>query len=80
MVELERSVFWLYYQKWIFASNSLHKNITFTYEIEDYGKIACLDVFILLRKNKYIKTTVYLKLRHYDIYLHWDSFTPASWK
>ena len=59
--------------------NSFHENIKFTYEIEQNGKIAFLDV-LLIRKQKEIQTTVYRKPTHSDIYLHWDSFAPQSWK
>ena len=75
MVELERNVILTSSSK--FPLNSLHKIIVFTYEVENYGKIAFLDLFLLKRKNNDIKTTVHLKLTHYDMYLHWDSFTSA---
>ena len=59
--------------------NSFHKNIKFTLEEEKDNKISFLDVFILRNGNS-IETTVYRKFAHNDVYLHWDSFSPNSWK
>ena len=33
-----------------------------------------------MRNHNDIKTTVYRKESNSDVYLHWDSFTPISWK
>ena len=41
--------------------------------------ISFLDVLII-RKNNTIKTTVYRKKAHNDIYLQWKSFIPEAWK
>jgi len=59
--------------------NSYHENIKFTFEIENNDSISFLDVK-LIRKLNHIETTVYRKPTHNDIYLHWDSFAPATWK
>ena len=59
--------------------NSFHKSITFTFEEEEDNKIPFLDVLIL-RNGSSIETTVYRKFTHNDVYLHWDSFSPNSWK
>ena len=40
--------------------NNFHKNIEFTYEMEENGKIAFLDVLIT-RNNNTLKTTGYRK-------------------
>ena len=59
--------------------NSFHKNIEFTYEMEENAKIAFLDVLII-RNNNNLKTTVYRKKTHNEVYLHCKSFTPPTWK
>ena len=59
--------------------NSFHKNIEFTYEMEENGKIAFLDVLII-RNNNTLKTTVHRKKTHNGIYLHWKSFVPPTLK
>ena len=59
--------------------NSFHKNIKFTFEEEKDNKISFLDVLILSNGSS-IETTVYRKFTHSDVYLHWDSFLPNSWK
>ena len=59
--------------------NSSLKNIKFTFEEEKDDKILFLDVFIL-RNRSSIETTVYRKLAHNYVYLHWDSVSPNSWK
>ena len=41
--------------------------------------ISFLDVLIM-RKNNTIETTVYRKQNYNDIYLHWESFMPETWK
>ena len=67
------------FQNQLSVLNSFHENIKFTYEVENNGKIAFLDV-LLIRTDKEIQTTVYRKPTHNDVYLHWDSFAPQSWK
>ena len=57
--------------------NSFHKNIEFTYEMEENGKIAVLDVLII-RNNNPLKTTVYRKKTHSGFYLHWKSSAPPT--
>ena len=59
--------------------NSFHENISFTYEQEINGKISFLDIFILRNGNRFA-TTVHRKSTHYNIYLHWESFAPNTWK
>ena len=38
-----------------------------------------LDV-LFIRNGTHLDTTVYRKNTHNDLYLHWDAFTPVSWK
>ena len=52
--------------------NSLHPNISFTMEIEKDHKIAFLDVMIE-RENNRLKTTVYCKPTHTNLYLNFRS-------
>ena len=59
--------------------NSFHKNIQFTYELENQIKLPFLDVLLIQRGNK-IETTVYRKSTNNDIYLNWGSFAPVTWK
>ena len=58
---------------------SFHKNVKFTFEEEKDNKISFIDVLIL-RNDSSVETTVYRKLAHNDVYLHWDSLSPNSWK
>ena len=57
--------------------NSFHKNIQFTYELENF--VTKLDVLLRGKGNK-IETTVYRKSTNNDIYLNWGSFAPVTWK
>ena len=50
--------------------NSFHKNIQFTYELENQNKLPFLDVLLIRRGNK-IETTIYRKSINNDIYLNW---------
>ena len=59
--------------------NSFHKNIQFTYELENQNKLPFLDVLLIRRGNK-IETTVYRKSTNNDIYLNWGSFAPVTLK
>ena len=59
--------------------NGYHDNIEFTYEIENDGKFPFLDVLVI-RKYYEVETTVYRKSTNNDIYLHLQSFSPATWK
>ena len=49
--------------------NSFHKNIQFTYELENQNKLPFLDV-LLIRRGNNIETTVYRKSANNDIYLN----------
>ena len=57
--------------------NNFHKNVEFTYEMEENGKITLLDILII-RNNNTLKTTVFINKTHNC--LHWKSFEPPTWK
>ena len=57
--------------------NGYHKDIKFTYEIENGDKLPFLDL-ILIRKDYEVETTVYRKSTNSDIYLHWQLFSPTA--
>ena len=59
--------------------NGYHDNIEFTYEIENDSKLPFLDVLVI-RKDYEVETKVYRKSTNNDIYLHWHSFSPTTWK
>jgi len=59
--------------------NSFHGNIQFTYEVEQDGKIPFLDVNVI-NNNGLVETTVYRKPTNTELYLHWESFAPITWK
>ena len=59
--------------------NNFHKNIKFTYEIEQQNKLPFLDV-LLEREESSIPTAVHHKSINNDIYLHWNSSAPVNWK
>ena len=59
--------------------NSFHENNSFTYEQEINGRISFLCILILRNGNSF-ETTVHRKSTHNDIYLHWESFAPNTWK
>ena len=59
--------------------NGYHDNIEFTYEIENDGKLAFLDVLVICKDYK-VETTVYCKSTNNDIYFHWQLFSPTTWK
>ena len=51
----------------------------FTYETGNDGKLPFLDILVI-RKDYKVETTVYRKSTNNDIYLHWQSFSPTTWK
>ena len=59
--------------------NLFHPNISFTYEKENKSQLTFLDV-LFIRNGRHLDTTVYWKVIHNDLYLHWDAFAPVSWK
>ena len=59
--------------------SKFHQNIKFTYEVEHNGMISFLDI-LLMRCNGELETTVFRKETNNDIYLHWRSFAPMTWK
>ena len=59
--------------------NLFHDNMKFTYEQENNNRLPFLDVLFIMNYEK-TNTTVYRKDTHNDLYLHWESFSPISWK
>ena len=59
--------------------NSFHKNRKFTYEEEQNNTLPYLHV-LFIRDGEKLNTIVYRKDTQNDLYLHWNSFTPISWK
>ena len=60
------------------VSNNFHKNIEFTYEMGENGKIAFLDVLII-RNNNTLKTTGYRKTHNW-VYLDRKPFASPTLK
>ena len=54
-------------------------NLSFTYEKENNSQLSFLDV-LFIRNGTHLDTTVYRKDTNTDLCLHWDAFTPVSWK
>ena len=59
--------------------NSKHKNIKFTVEIENEGKLPFLDILIDRSDGK-IVTSVYRKSTFTGVYTHFTSFLPSVYK
>ena len=59
--------------------NLFYPNTSFTLEKENNSQLPFLDV-LFIRNGTHLDTTVYRKNTHNDLYLHWDAFTPVSWK
>ena len=59
--------------------NSFHGNIKFTHEQENNNRLRFLDVSLITNDEK-INTIVFRKDTYNNLYLHWDSFSPISWK
>ena len=59
--------------------NSFHKNIQFTFELENQNKLPFLDV-LLIPRGYTVETTVYRKSTENEIYLNWGSFAPVTWE
>ena len=60
--------------------NGHHQDIQFTHEIEENGKIPFLDVDMQRSENNKLRLNVYRKKTCSNIYIHWKSFAPTSWK
>ena len=59
--------------------DSRHKSMSFTFEVEDEGKLAFLDVLIT-RDGGLFHTSVYRKPTFSGLYSHFESFMPKSYK
>ena len=60
--------------------NNFHPSIKFTYEKEQDGCIAFLDVKLIRKVNGSFITEVYRKKTDTNIYLHWKAYAPDTWK
>ena len=60
--------------------NEFHPNINFKYEFENEKSIPFLDVLIMYTENGQKETTVYRKPTHTNVYIHWNSYAPVTWK
>ena len=58
--------------------NSRHKNMTFTYELENNNSLAFLDV--LITREETFCTSLYRKPTFSGLYSHFKSFMPDSYK
>ena len=52
----------------------------FAHKIQSNNKIPFLDVLTIRNKDKGLSTTVYKKSTNTDIYIHWNTFAPETWK
>ena len=59
--------------------NLFHDNIKFTDDQGNNNKLSFLNG-LFIRDYKKINTTVFSNDTHNDLYFHWDSFSPISWK
>ena len=59
--------------------DSFHKDIEFTYEIEEENSISFLDVRVI-RADGNLITEVFRKKTDTNMYINWDSYSPKSWK
>ena len=60
--------------------NNHHDDIKFTHETEEDGMIPFLDVNLKRTDDNKLRLKVYRKQTCSNIYIHWNSFAPASWK
>lgn len=59
--------------------NGLHKNIRFTFELEENNKLPFLETYVVRYIDKYV-TTVYHKQTFTGVYLNWTSLTSRKYK
>ena len=59
--------------------NSRHKNMSFTFEEENEGRLAFLEVLITRSGGSFL-TSVYRKPTFSGLYSHYESFMPSSYK
>ena len=60
--------------------NTFHDDINFTHEVEENRTISFLDVLVRRNDDNTLSLNVYRKKTCSNIYIHWKSFTPTSWK
>ena len=59
--------------------NSRHKNMSFTYEVEENNKLSFLDVSVIREENKF-STSLYGKPTFSGLYTNFASFIADSYK
>ena len=59
--------------------NSRHKNMSFTYEVENDDKLPFLDILVTREENKYT-TNIYRKPTFSGLYTNFHSFLPETYK
>ena len=67
-------------QKVLDALNGFHPSIQFTHEEGQDGQIAFLDVKVITKQDRSFNTEVYRKKTDTNVYIHWESFAPKTWK
>ena len=67
-------------QKVLDALNGFHPSIQFTHEEGQDGQIAFLDVKVITKQDRSFNTEVYRKKTDTNVYIHWQSFAPKTWK
>ena len=60
--------------------NSFHDNIKFTFEKEVEGVLSFLDVKVIKNEDRTFETDIHRKKTDTNVYIHWDSFAPKTWK
>ena len=60
--------------------NAFHESIKFTFEKEAEGKISFLDVMVIKNEDGTFETDIHRKKTDTNVYMHWNSFSPKSWK
>ena len=80
MFNINESLFCIGCQEHVLSCfNSFHNSIRFTYKVKKQNYISFLDVLIRHSRQK-IETGGYRKSTNTDIYIHWNSYAPSSWK
>ena len=59
--------------------NGCHPNMSFSHEVERDGKQSFLDVNVFHEEGQFV-TNVYRKPTFSGVYMHFESFLPASFK
>ena len=60
--------------------NEFHQSIKFTFEKENDGTIAFLDVKVIRKINGCFETDIHRKPTDTNVYVNWKAFAPKIWK